>query len=964
MITVIGGRTEAAAQTTDGAIRGIVRDESGAVLPGATVRATSAANPAPAVVVTDRDGAYRLVNLAPGEYVVTAEHSGFAKRMRQHVGIHAGLNLSIDFELSVASSAQAVTVKAETPVIDTSSAGQAVNVSGRLQQSLPLALRKHWSEAWRLVSGSVSVDTPGDQASLFFVHGAGAVTGSIIVDGASIGSAVNPWTGYVAFPADTIADVQLRTSGLDALAPLGMGVAANVVLKSGTNLPHLSLAWAYTAKSWVGINAPDTATSQTVTVNQPEAAIGGPLVRDRWWLYGSYQRRTGTLGLSRSAAQVADMKALAPTFTPFDNKIGANIALVKITGRLSPTHQLSGFVNSDTTPIEKDLASNTGKFTRVVTGGHAVSARLTSGWSSRLMSRLAFSWNDKGSVRSLVRGQVPEPSRPVFQSVIASGGVLTGSPQAARAILDNTQSETQSPYNRWTITGDVTFYRTGWLGSHEFQAGMFLEPNMHRRDTIQYANGGFALEELTLRWPADATAGTIPFHRRVFDAAGGVLAEGHFSDNAVYAQDTWRPSARLTINLGLRIDRIGRVDDLFDVDLQKSTEVGPRLGVTYVLTSDRRNILRASFMRLHDAPSINQLSASGAGTQGAGARTIGFTDTYDVDLDGVFETIVRIPAATAVNPSRVMDADYHQPFVDEWAAGFRRQLPADTSLDVGFIHRDYRHRTAFVQQNGMYDGSRFLGYENGGSTEIFLVTNNRWNWPVYNAIELSAAKRTGRIQMLGTYTRVWSHLAGTWQPNDPASFIQPEAFAFGRGLSGNDNRNPSLNNGYGSDLVPAPWSGPEWIDHVANVSVVYSAPWKIVLASSYSVLKGWWSGPILRSLAANDPQFGPARIVLPNGAQVPNPLATTLRFVYATRSDGQAALPARHHLNLRVGREFQLGPNRRLQVDLDVFNVPNLAGFQGFVSGANRLGPDFGKGGNVQPPRTVQLNVRFAFDGR
>jgi hypothetical protein len=953
------GFADVTAQTTDGTIRGDIRDQDLALMPGVTVTARCAAGPVPVVALSDAAGRYRLLNLAPGTCTVTAQRPGFTKEARENIVVRAGLNVSLHFVMTVGHMAETVTVRAETPLLETSRAGQAVNASGELLQSLPLAARKHWSDFLKLAPGTVSTDTTGDQATLYFVHGAGSVSGSTTVDGADISSAVNPWTGYVALPDDTIADVQIRTGGLDASAPLGMGAAANVVTKSGTNQYRGSATWAYTSRSWMSTNTPGAGTSQTMTVNQPEAALGGPLQRDRWWFFGAYRRRLGTLGLSRPAGQIADMKAFVPTFEPFDNAIKANIVFAKITGQLGPTHQISGFYNYDATSSGKDTPLNTGSFTKVVIGGHATSTRVTSGWSNWLTSRLGFSWNDKGSMRSLVRGNVQEPSRPVWAQKVLSNGRLMG--QTQLATLDNSMSETQSPYTKWTITGDATIYRTGWLGSHEVQVGAFLQPSMHRRDSIEYANGGVALEELVLRSPANPSSGTVPFHRRVYAAPRGVLAEGHFSDNAVYVQDLWRVSSRMTIALGLRADRIGRTDDLFGVELQRSVEVAPRVGVTYLLTGDERNAVRVSFMRLHDSANINQLSASGAGSQGAGAQTVGFVDAYDMDLDGTFELELPTPAASKANPNRVMDPRYHQPYLDEWAAGYRRQLPGQATLDVGFIHRDFRDRTALVEQNGIYDGVRFAGYRNENQQEIFLVTNNRWNWPVYNALEIVAAKRTRRLEILGSYTRVWSHLAGTWQPNDPASFIQPDAFAYGRGLLINDNRSSSLNNAYGTGLE-SPWSGPEWMEHVANVSGVYHGPWGIVVGSTYSVLSGWSSGPILVRIPAADPQFGPSRVVLSNGTAVSNPLATTFRFLFPTRGEGQFMLPPRHYLNLRLGREFRLRGGTRFEVDLDMFNLPNLAGFQGFLPAAHVYNTaNYGKGGNVQPPRTVQLGLRFSF---
>ena len=241
-------------QATDGSVRGGVRDLHGVPLSDVSVTASSVSVPVPVVVATDDDGAYRLLNLAPGDYVLTLEHAGFKSLTRQPISVRAGLNLVIDFEMSVGTIEETVTVTGETPLIEASSAGQAVNVSGQLQQSLPLAARAHWSEFLRVVPGTVSNDTTADQASLFFVHGAGAVSGSILVDGADVSSAVNPWTGYVAFPEDTVADVQIRTTGLDASAPLGLGAAINIATRSGTNRYRGSATWAYTPQQWVSNN--------------------------------------------------------------------------------------------------------------------------------------------------------------------------------------------------------------------------------------------------------------------------------------------------------------------------------------------------------------------------------------------------------------------------------------------------------------------------------------------------------------------------------------------------------------------------------------------------------------------------------------------------------------------------------------------------------------------------------------
>jgi hypothetical protein len=295
--------------------------------------------------------------------------------------------------------------------------------------------------------------------------------------------------------------------------------------------------------------------------------------------------------------------------------------------------------------------------------------------------------------------------------------------------------------------------------------------------------------------------------------------------------------------------------------------------------------------------------------------------------------------------------------VDEWTVGYRRQLPGQATLDVGFIHRDYRDRIALVEQNFIYEGNVFKGYRNESLNEISLLTTNEWNHPVYKALEILATKQSTRFQVVGSFTRSWNHLSGTWQPNDPASFIQPDAFPLDRGMELNDNRVASSGNG----LNPGT-GGAEWTEMVGRLSGVYHAPWRFTTAISYSLQANRWSGPILTRIAAADPQFGPATVQLSTGRVVSNPLATVNRLAFATRGEGQFKLPALHGVNLRVGRAFHFANDRRFQVDVDVFNVGNLGRPQGFLANANQqFSPNFGRGGLIQQPMSAQLSVRSWF---
>ena len=272
---------ETRAQATEGSIRGYLRDEQGAVLPGVSVEATSPTVGGTYTAVTDQDGHYRLLNLPPGTYGLTATLSGFSKAVREDLIMRAGLNLAVDIVMKVGRLEETMTVVGESPLLETSNPGQAVNVSGEMAQSIPLAARRHWSEFLRFTPGAVVGDGTQNTAGTFYVHGAGFNSYVTTIDGSDMSSAQNPWPGYSDLPAGTLADVQIATSGLDASTPLGFGVASNVVTKSGTDNLRGTGTFASTPKAWTGTNTPG-GTSEYLTLIQPEIAGGGPIRRGGW----------------------------------------------------------------------------------------------------------------------------------------------------------------------------------------------------------------------------------------------------------------------------------------------------------------------------------------------------------------------------------------------------------------------------------------------------------------------------------------------------------------------------------------------------------------------------------------------------------------------------------------------------------------------------------------------------------
>ena len=159
-----------------------------------------------------------------------------------------------------------------------------------------------------------------------------------------------------------------------------------------------------------------------------------------------------------------------------------------------------------------------------------------------------------------------------------------------------------------------------------------------------------------------------------------------------------------------------------------------------------------------------------------------------------------------------------------------------------------------------------------------------------------------------------------------------------------------------------------WIKHALRLAGSFDAPWGVTLSSNLYIFSGPYTGPIVRVLPAPDPQFGPATLVLSNGRIVSNPLATTVRFAYPTRGDGQLQAPRLAQWNARIGRRFALG-SRRLDIALSVLNITNRAALQEYLTGSNQIGSaNFAyasdgtfRGQNRQAARTAQLSLQFEF---
>ena len=954
----------ASAQTTaEGTIRGVIHDALGGVLPGVTVVAASPTVAGSFTSVSDAAGSYRLLNLSPGEYSITAELQGFSKYVRPGIVVRAGLNIAVDIEMKIGAMSETVQVTADSPMLEVQKPVQAVNISGDMQRALPLGTRKDFSEFLEVTPGvTARTFDQGTGGQVYMLRGSEIENHVVQVDGADMGSFRQGWAGlYVGLSTDSIEDTQVKTGGVDASAPLGVGVIINIATPSGTNTFKGAASTIYQAKAWNGNNAAQGGQSVYNRVFQPDLSLGGPILRDRLFFFGAFRYSDRETGIFRSADQLKASAAVDPTFTPFANGGKNKYYFVKATAQLTPQHQLYVFYQRDFNPEVAAFATDTKTFNITAFGGNGFGARLSSVWGSSVTTRVLAAYNDKsinGTFDAFAGHFFNNPEQDFYSSSFKSGSRYQGSGLLATT---NNAFYTASPTSKLTFQADLTYFKEGWMGSHEIQTGLLAQPRLSNENDNIYVNGGSSFDELALIDPNNVNGGSYVFHRRVYDATSVVASSRLAQDYGVYIQDGWKPSSRLTVTAGVRADNVRVRDRVYNVDVQNSWSIGPRVGATYVLTADEKNVVRANYGRVADFPQPGYLPS-------AGGTPIGQTEFY-FNPDGTpFGAPQPIPAPTLQNSNQIVDPNRHQPFIDEWILGYRRQLPGQLSLDASFIRRYYEDRPANVETNGIYTGGVFSGFKNVNQNQIYLVTNNTWNTMVYSGFEVSAAKRTSRLNLLAGYTRGFQHLDGTWIPNDPASFIQPGAFPNDMGIGSIRGNEQSATNNSGSLSGSADTRSPSWQKHAFRAGAAYNAPWDLTLASNLVFLSGPYSGPIVNKIAAADPQFGPPTVTLSNGRTVANPLSTTIRFAYGTRGDGQIKAPNLIIWNIRVGRTFRVGADR-LNLALDIINVLNHDADQLFQSGGNQLySPNYAiapdgsfRGLTRQPPRAAQISIRFDF---
>ena len=279
------------------AIAGVVKDTSGAVLPGATVEAASAALIEKSrSVVTDSQGAYKIVDLRPGVYTLTVTLTGFNTYKRDNIELPSSFVATINAELKVGTVQETVTVTAASPVVDVQSNTRAAVLPRDILDSVP---NSHTLQSVGQLVVGVTLTAPdvgGSQAmqqTYFTVHGAGAGQTSVLMDGMII-NGLQGDGAIQSYLNDAGSQEMVYQTGGGAADSATGGLKMNLIPKEGGNRLSGSLFAGVERSAWQSDNLSQFLIDRGVKsldkiglYRDIDVTQGGPIAKDKVWFFGS-----------------------------------------------------------------------------------------------------------------------------------------------------------------------------------------------------------------------------------------------------------------------------------------------------------------------------------------------------------------------------------------------------------------------------------------------------------------------------------------------------------------------------------------------------------------------------------------------------------------------------------------------------------------------------------------------------
>lgn len=898
MLVVVAGSMTAQTRTS-GSLQGIVRDTSGASLPGVTVTAASDALIGGSLVTTtDQRGSYRFPSLPVGTYRVDAALDGFSSARRQNVRMSLGQVLDLDFVLATAAVSESVTVTAEAPIVSVASNAVATSFDEKYLETLPV--QRNYYQVVKAAPGVNADYTNGSGSAILAYGGTSSSQNGFTLDGVNVADA-GGGAHWILPSIQWMAEIQI--GGLGANAEYGgyTGGLINGVTKSGGNDFSGGVDYYYQPTSWVSDN--DAASdNETFKFSDFAASLGGPVIREKAWFFAS--------------AELWNQES-----TPFGAVATSDRTITRGLGKL--TLQANP-ANHFSLMLEHDVVKNERRGIDVSTLPEATSKQdgpgssISLGWEGLL--------NRNNFFTARITGYDGRDDYLPYNGSNTPGRIDEDSGLAwvNQDIKELNHRSIKTVDGSWSMFKDQLFSEND---SHSFKVGGLYEDA--KSSDVWRRNGGFTYyDDSSLCDSYDAYLKNPSCGAYYVERGWGEYdAHMRFSGKALYAQDSMRLD-RFTVNAGLRY---GSYDGGFEkghgnTSVYNTSFVDPRFGIVWDVKGDSRTAVKAHWGRYHD-----KMYTYLYDREASGHAAIPDQDCYWNDRTNTYDDC----DAPTVIAARMGNVDHA--YVDEAILTLEQQFGRDMMFGVDYINRGFNNIMTMVNVNEDY--APITVNDNpltGGQLQIwdllsapdFVLTTDNGAYRDFQSV-------TGRFEK--RHSNGWSARASLVWTDMDGNILKNNGYA-------NDwrDRNGRVNGDGRMDLSYGEWEG--------KLGATIDLPWKFQVSGQYSYLSGWYWTPYVRVSGLDyNASTGRDVFLTPRGSEKLDD-----RNLLDLRLAWMASLP--RGMNLTASVEVFNVTNS--DTVIDVYNRWGT-----YSVSRKRWTPrsDFGTPYQIERPREVRAGVRIAF---
>jgi hypothetical protein len=948
----------ASGQTGGSGIAGVVRDASGAVLPGVTVEAAS-----PALIektrtaVTDDQGLYKIVDLRPGTYSMTFTLPGFRTVKREGIELSANFTAPVNADLAIGSLEETITVSGDTPVVDIQNTAPRNIISARVLETVPNAKNfpalAALTPAVNIASTGQDVGgTKGETMVWLTVHGSSNQDSKINVDGfeTNFGSFTRLFIPNPLNAEETSIDL----GGGTAEARVG-GVSMNFIPKGGGNVPSADIFGTYTDENLQGSNMSDELAARGLTnatlnrLNElwdVNASLGGPITRDKLWFFGSYRYWGGSnyvAGLFYNKTPnsfVYTPDTGRPALNDFENRTGT----VRLTWQATPRNKVSvSYDWQHRCDCHRDITalfSPEAVAMRTYTPVSVLQTKWTYPASNKLLfdGGFAVNWN--------TLNVAPQPE--VGPDAVAILEDTTGFSYNAMFL------QQENSYSRFkTLKMQPRFTASYVTGSHAFKAGVDIITDF--ADTLSYVPNNL---KYTFR-------NGSPTSLQQFAYPSTTLNDLK-PDLGIFVQDQWT-IRRLTLSMGLRFDYI-RISipsqtlpavqfrpfpvELAGIDCGAClASWSPRLSAAYDLFGTGKTALKVAIGRyasgrtaVTNNPAGQLVVNANRAWADANRNFVPDCDLLNPALNGECGPISNNRFGQATPGTRLADDVIKGVRTYNWqfSAAVQHEVMRNVSVNVGFFRTDWYNFTA--TDNTLITPADHDPYcvtlpadprlPGGGANQLCGLYNITPSLFGRTDNLITLADRFG--ERTDIYTGVDANLVAR--------------FSNGAMVSGGTSTGHQVTDQ--CFVIDSPQAllfckvSPPYLTQV-KFNGSYPLPWDFQVSGVFQSIPGI---PISASHVATNAQVQPTlgRPLSGNAATV------TINNIIEPQTMFEGRI---NQLDLRLTRTFRFGRNR-LRGNFDLYNVLNANSILGINT---RYGPSWLQPTSVLDARLIKLSAQLSF---